>query len=191
MVHTPKNATLGRKAAPRKALLTGQCNDLLQHKKIVTTHAKAKALSRNIAPIITHARKHAKTNLNHAYRIAFDRLHNKKSVTILFDDILPAVKDRNGGYTRILKMGMRKGDGAKMSFIELVDFNTTYSKVKRLKTRRGRKKSKSTLAAAANKPLSSKPKEVDQATPAKSATPAKKEPNPTQITTANPKDKQQ
>ena len=159
MVHTPKNATLGRKAAPRKALLRGQCNDLLQHKKIVTTHAKAKALARNIAPIITHARKYANINLNHAYRFAFDRLHNKKSVTILFNDILPAVKNRAGGYTRILKMGRRKGDAAKMSFIELVDFNTTYIKVKRVKTRRGRKRSRPTLAVA-GKPLSNQPKEI-------------------------------
>lgn len=185
MVHTPKNATLGRKAAPRKALLTGQCNDLLQHKKIVTTHAKAKALARNIAPIITHARKYAKINLNHAYRFAFDRLHNKKSVTILFNDILPAIKNRAGGYTRILKMGRRKGDAAKMSFIELVDFNTTYTKVKRVKTRRGRKKAKSTLAAT--KPLSSQPKEVDKTRP---ATPVKKETKPAQATAANPTAKQ-
>ena len=183
MVHTPKNATLGRKAAPRKALLTGQCNDLLQHKKIVTTHAKAKALARNIAPIITHARKYAKINLNHAYRFAFDCLHNKKSVTILFNDILPAVKNRAGGYTRILKMGRRKGDGAKMSFIELVDFNTTYIKVKSIKTRRGgRKKNKSTLAV-----LSSQPKAVDKTL---LATPAKKEPNPTQTATADATAKQ-
>ena len=186
MVHTPKNATLGRKAAPRKALLTGQCNDLLQHKKIVTTHAKAKALARNIAPIITHARKYAKINLNHAYRFAFDRLHNKKSVTILFNDILPAVKNRAGGYTRILKMGRRKGDAAKMSFIELVDFNTTYTKVKHVKTRRGRKKAKSTLPAT-TKPLSSQPKEVDKTLP---ATPVKKEAKPTQATAANPTAKQ-
>lgn len=186
MVHTPKNATLGRKAAPRKALLTGQCNALLQHKKIVTTHAKAKALARNIAPIITHARKYAKINLNHAYRFAFDRLHNKRSVTILFNDILPAVKNRAGGYTRILKMGRRKGDAAKMSFIELVDFNTTYTKVKRVKTRRGRKKTKSTLAATP-KSLSSQPKEVDKTLP---ATPAEKETKPTQATAANPTAKQ-
>lgn len=163
MVHTPKNTTLGRKAAPRKALMTGQCCALLENKRLVTTSAKAKALARHIAPIITHARKHAKTNLNHAYRVAFDRLHNKRAVYELFNTILPAIKERAGGYTRILKMGMRKGDAAKMSFIELVDFNTTYTKAKkRSKTRRGRKKGKS-MAQKTDRPLSEKPKEENKA----------------------------
>lgn len=140
MPHTSKNPTLGRKAAPRKALLVSQSNSLLRHKRIITTLVKTKALARYVAPIITHARTHAKRDVNHAYRHAFASLRDKKVVQMLFTEILPAIKERQGGYTRIVKMGKRKGDNAKMALIELVDFNKLFQKTRKIKTRRSRKK---------------------------------------------------
>ncbi len=140
MAHTAKNRTLGRKAAPRKALLTNQTNALLIHKRITTTLAKAKALARHIAPIITRARNRAKIDLDHAHRQAFSALCNKKSTSVLFNEILTQIHDRPGGYTRIIKLGTRSGDATNMALIELVDFNNLYQRNKKNKTRRSRRK---------------------------------------------------
>ena len=141
MAHTSKNPTLGRKSGPRSALYTMQCMALLQHKRIRTTLSKAKALARRIAPIITRSRTRAKKDSNHAYREAFASLKNKEAVKLLFNEVLPAIGERPGGYTRIIKLGKRQGDGAKMAEIELVDFNLLYQKPKRSKTRRRQRKS--------------------------------------------------
>jgi large subunit ribosomal protein L17 len=146
MAHTAKNKTLGRKAEPRRAMLVGQSNALFAHKKMKTTLAKAKSLARFVAPIITKARVRSTKDLNHAHRQAFSTLKNKRAVFCLFNEVLPQVKERPGGYTRIIKLGQRKGDAAHMAFIELVDFNTLFQKSKKSTTRRGRGKKKLTLS---------------------------------------------
>ena len=142
MAHTAKNKKLGRNMAARKALLISQCNALIKHKRIITTVAKAKALARFIAPVITGARKRSLKNVNHAYRTAFRLLRNhKESVSLLFNDVLPRIQSRPGGYTRIIKLDrFRKGDGSQEALIEFVDFNTLLQKGKKVKTRRSRKR---------------------------------------------------
>lgn len=125
-------------------------NALIEHKRINTTLAKAKALRRFIEPIITKS----KTNTTHSRRIAFKYLNNKYAVTELFDVIGPKVADRSGGYTRIIRLGYRQGDAAAMAMIELVDFNELMlaakaeaaSKSGRRRRRRGGKKSAATAA---------------------------------------------
>ena len=108
-------------------------------KRIITTHAKAKELRKYIEPLITKAR----TNTTHSRRTVFRYLNNKHAVSILFGEVAAAVGDRPGGYTRILKLGPRKGDNAEMALIELVDFNE-FSPAKptaKKSSRRRRKKS--------------------------------------------------
>jgi len=120
MRHKKKVKQLGRTKGHRKALLRNLAAALIQHKHIVTTYAKAKVLQRFIEPIITRA----KTDTTHNRRLIFARLgHNKHAVKELMSTIVPRVMDRPGGYTRVLKLGPRKGDAAEMAFIELVDFN--------------------------------------------------------------------
>ena len=92
---------------------------LITHKRINTTLAKAKALRVHIEPLITKS----KTNSTHARRMVFKHLQNKEAVNELFDVISPKVGDRPGGYTRVIRLGFRKGDAAEMAMIELVDFN--------------------------------------------------------------------
>jgi large subunit ribosomal protein L17 len=119
MRHGKKFNHLKRKVAHRKALLKNLSLSLIQHKRINTTLAKAKALRVYIEPLITKS----KDNTTHSRRVCFSYLGNKYAITELFDVIGPKVADRPGGYTRVLRMGFRKGDGAAMAMIELVDFN--------------------------------------------------------------------
>lgn len=121
MRHGKKFNHLGRKKGHRAALLKNLSLALIEHKRINTTLAKAKALRVYIEPIITKS----KDNTTHSRRTVFSYLNNKYAVTELFDVIGPKVLDRPGGYTRVLRMGFRKGDGAEMAMIELVDFNET------------------------------------------------------------------
>jgi len=141
MRHAKKFNHLGRKTAHRKALLMNLSNSLIEHKRIFTTVAKAKALRTFIEPLITRS----KTNDTHNRRTVFSYLKNKYAVTELFDVVAPKVGDRPGGYTRIIKTGFRAGDSADMAMIELVDFNDTYTqassgKTKKKRSRRGGKK---------------------------------------------------
>jgi len=141
MRHAKKFNHLGRKTAHRKALLMNLSNSLIEHKRIFTTVAKAKALRTFIEPLITRS----KTNDTHNRRTVFSYLKNKYAVTELFDVVAPKVGDRPGGYTRIIKTGFRAGDSADMAMIELVDFNDTYTqastgKTKKKRSRRGSKK---------------------------------------------------
>ncbi|ATA92380.1 50S ribosomal protein L17 [Capnocytophaga canimorsus] len=139
MRHGNKINNLGRKTAHRKAMLANMACSLIEHKRINTTLAKAKALKIYVEPLVTKA----KEDSTHNRRIAFSRLRNKYAVTELFREVAAKVGDRPGGYTRIIKLGNRLGDNAEMALIELVDFNTTYNveKVaKKKSTRRGRKK---------------------------------------------------
>ncbi|HEX6892498.1 MAG TPA: 50S ribosomal protein L17 [Chryseolinea sp.] len=139
MRHGKKVNHLGRKTAHRHALLSNMASSLILNKRITTTVAKAKALRKYVEPLLTKA----KDDTTHSRRTVFSYLQNKESVKTLFGEVASKIADRPGGYTRIIKMGdVRVGDNAEMCLIELVDFNTLYTKdgaVKKAKTRRGRK----------------------------------------------------
>ena len=150
MRHGKKFNHLGRKTAHRKAMLSNMACSLIEHKRIKTTVAKAKALRKFVEPLITKS----KTDTTHSRRIVFSHLRQKEVVTELFGDVASKVATRNGGYTRILRTGNRLGDNAEMCFIELVDYNETYvtdkPKKKSKSTRRsgGAKKASTTTPAA-------------------------------------------
>jgi large subunit ribosomal protein L17 len=141
MRHGDKVNNLGRKKAHRVALLKNLTRALIEHKRISTTLAKAKALRIHVEPIITRS----KDNTTHSRRTAFSMLQDKDAVKELFDVIGPKVMDRPGGYVRVIKTGTRLGDGAETAMIELVDFNEGMLEAKnaapkKKKVRRGRGK---------------------------------------------------
>ena len=138
MRHGKKFNHLSRKSAHRKAMLSNMACSLIEHKRIKTTLAKAKALRVYIEPLITKS----KNDTTHSRRIAFSYLKQKEAITELFSDIATKVSDRQGGYTRILKLSNRLGDNAQMALIDLVDYNEEYTtnKPKKSKSRRTRKK---------------------------------------------------
>jgi large subunit ribosomal protein L17 len=148
MRHGKKVNHLGRKTAHRHALLSNMASSLILNKRITTTVAKAKALRKYVEPLLTKA----KDDTTHSRRTVFSYLQNKESVKTLFNEVASKIADRPGGYTRIIKMGdVRVGDNAEMCLIELVDFNTLYTKdgaVKKAKTRRSRKGKKAEGAEA-------------------------------------------
>ena len=137
MRHGKKFNHLGRKAAHRKAMLSNMACSLIEHKRIKTTLAKAKALRIYVEPLITKS----KDDTTHSRRIVFSYLKQKEAITELFGDVAAKVAERPGGYTRILKLSNRLGDNAQMAYIELVDYNEEYTtdKPKRKKARRGKK----------------------------------------------------
>ncbi len=139
MRHGKKFNHLGRTASHRKALLSNMACSLIEHKRINTTVAKAKALRVYIEPLLTKS----KEDTTHNRRIVFSYLQNKEAVTELFRTIAPKIAERNGGYCRIIKTGFRLGDGADTAMIELVDFNELYSAKSEAKktTRRSRRSS--------------------------------------------------
>lgn len=132
MRHGKKVNHLGRKTAHRKAMLSNMACSLIEHKRINTTVAKAKALRGFVEPLITKS----KTDSTHSRRMAFRQLRSKYAVTELFRDVAPKVGDRPGGYTRIIRTGNRLGDNADMCLIELVDFNEIYGTETTTKTTR-------------------------------------------------------
>lgn len=143
MRHGKKVNHLSRQAGHRKAMLANMACSLIEHKRINTTVAKAKALKVYIEPLITKS----KEDTTHNRRIVFSYLKSKYAVTELFREVAPKVGDRPGGYTRIIKLGNRLGDNADMAMIELVDFNETYNggkKEVKKTTRRGRGGAKKT-----------------------------------------------
>jgi large subunit ribosomal protein L17 len=117
MRHQKKTVRLGRKADHRKALLANQVCSLIEHRRIKTTLAKAKA----VRPIAEKMVTLGKNGSIHARRMAFATLRHKDSVKKLFDEIAPASTERNGGYTRIIRLGPRQSDSASMALIEWVD----------------------------------------------------------------------
>src|SRR5687767_13463546 len=154
MRHGDKTNNLGRKKAHREALLSNLTCQLIQHKRIVTTLAKAKALRVYAEPLITKG----KTNTTNQRRVVFSYLQDKEAIKELFGAIAEKVGGRPGGYTRIIKLGARTGDNAETAMIELVDFNEIYGKGKReakttaKKTRRaGGSRKKATETPAAEK----------------------------------------
>ena len=122
MRHGKTNNHLGRKAEHRRAMLANMANSLIEHKRINTTLAKAKALRKYVEPLLTKS----KTDSTHNRRTVFSYLKNKEAVTELFRAIAPEIASRPGGYTRIIRTGYRQGDNAEMCMMELVDFNTIY-----------------------------------------------------------------
>ena len=124
MRHGDKTNNLGRKKAHREALLSNLTCQLIEHKRIVTTLAKAKALRVYAEPLITKA----KENTTHQRRIVFSHLQDKEAIKELFSTVSEKVGGRPGGYTRVIKLGARPGDAAEMAMIELVDFNEIYGK---------------------------------------------------------------
>lgn len=143
MRHGDKINNLGRTASHRRALLSNLAIALIEHKRITTTLAKARALRRYIEPLVTKA----KDNTTHSRRVVFSYLQNKEAITELFGNVAAKVGDRPGGYVRVIKLGFRRGDGAETAMIEFVDFNEVYNLKdavggeSKKKTRRGRRKS--------------------------------------------------
>lgn len=170
MRHNRKINHLGRQAAHRKALLANLANSLIMHKRINTTVAKAKALKMYVEPLITKS----KQDTTHSRRVVFSYLKDKKAVAELFREVAPKIADRPGGYCRILKTGFRLGDAAETCFIELVDFNETYTKevkvAEKPKTRRSRSGAKKAAPAADAASVA----EVEAEKPAAKKAPAKK-----------------
>lgn len=123
MRHGDKINNLGRKTAHRQALMANLAISLIEHKRIFTTLAKAKALRTYVEPLITKG----KSDTQHNRRTVYAYLQNKDAIGTLFKDIASKVGERNGGYTRIIKTGNRAGDAAEMAMIELVDFNEIYT----------------------------------------------------------------
>ena len=159
MRHNKSVNHLGRKSAHRKALLANMASSLILKKRIITTEAKAKALKSYVEPLITKS----KEDTTHSRRVVFSYLKDKAAVSELFRTIAPAVANRPGGYTRVLHVGFRQGDGAEMALIELVDFNEAAlasgeKKAAKKTTRRSRAK-KAAETPAAEAPTAEAPAE--------------------------------
>ena len=149
MRHGDKINNLGRKSSHRKATLANMACALIEHKRIFTTVAKARALRIYVEPLITKS----KDDTTHSRRTVFSYLKSKDAVSMLFKDISPKIAERQGGYTRIIKTGFRPGDAADTALIELVDFNEIYTsgkgaakETKKKTTRRGRAPKKAETA---------------------------------------------
>ena len=145
MRHGKKFNHLSRQKGHRRAMLANMGTSLIMHKRINTTVAKAKALRVYIEPLLTKG----KNDTTASRRMVFSYLQDKTAVSELFREVAPKIADRPGGYTRIIKTGFRKGDGAEMAMIELVDFNELYNPNDAgKKTRRSRRGGSKSAAAA-------------------------------------------
>ena len=148
MRHGNKVNKLSRDTQHRKALLSNLAISLILHKRINTTVAKAKALRKYVEPLLTKG----KADSTHSRRVVFSYLQNKEAVKELFGDVASKIAQRPGGYTRIIKLGPRRGDTAEMAMIELVDYNALLLGEKKerpagaKKTRRSRGKGKKETA---------------------------------------------
>jgi large subunit ribosomal protein L17 len=169
MRHAKKVNHLGRTNTHRKAMLSNMASSLILHKRIATTVAKAKALRTYVEPLITRS----KDDTTHSRRMVFSYLQDKQAVSELFREVSPKIMERPGGYTRILRTGIRKGDTAEMCIIELVDYNLNMLDTKDTKkaatrrSRRGGKKAGAVAAAAgtaAEKTATQKPSVIEEAT---------------------------
>ena len=161
MRHNKSFNHLSRKKAHRDALLANMTVSLIQHKRIFTTLAKAKALRVYAEPLINRAKNDTMANR----RLVFSYLQNKYAVTELFREISQKIADRPGGYTRILKTGNRLGDNAQTCFIELVDYNENMLKDKKeaKKARRTRRGAKAAPKAEAEAPKAEEAPKADEA----------------------------
>ncbi|KOS06404.1 50S ribosomal protein L17 [Flavobacterium akiainvivens] len=159
MRHGKKVNHLSRQAGHRKLMLANMACSLIEHKRINTTVAKAKALKVYFEPLVTKS----KEDTTHNRRIVFSYLRNKYAVTELFREVAAKVGDRPGGYTRIIKLGNRLGDNADMAMIELVDFNELYNATKKeaKKTTRRSRSAKAAAAPVAEAPAATEAPAVD------------------------------
>ena len=156
MRHGKKINQLSRKTAHRKAMLANMACSLIEHKRINTTVAKAKALRQYVEPLITKS----KEDTTHNRRLVFSTLRDKYAVSELFRDVAVKVGDRPGGYVRIIKLGNRQGDNASMAMVELVDYNEIYNpKAKKKKATRRRGGKKAAQAPAVEKTVEDKVEE--------------------------------
>ena len=157
MRHNKKFNHLGRTASHRAAMLSNMASSLILHKRITTTLAKAKALKKYVEPLITRA----KDDSTNSRRVVFSYLQNKEAIKELFGEVAAKVADRPGGYTRVIKLGSRRGDAAPIAFIALVDFDETMAKTDKggaKKTRRSRKAAPKAEAPAAEAPAAEEAK---------------------------------
>ena len=157
MRHNKKFNHLGRTASHRAAMLSNMASSLILHKRITTTLAKAKALKTYVEPLITRS----KEDTTNSRRVVFRYLQNKFAVTELFKVVAEKVGDRPGGYTRVIKLGTRRGDTAPIAFIELVDFDENMAKTPKAgakKTRRSRKAAPKAEAPVAEAPVAEEAK---------------------------------
>ena len=160
MRHGKKVNHLSRQSGHRKSMLANMACSLIEHKRIITTVAKAKALKQFVEPLVTKS----KEDTTHNRRIVFAYIRNKYAVTELFREVAAKVGDRPGGYTRIIKLGNRLGDNADMAMIELVDFNELYNggkkEEKKGRTRRAKKSTSTEKAPVAAAPKAEAPAPV-------------------------------
>ena len=166
MRHGDKIKNLSRTYEHRAALMANLTCQLIEHKRITTTLAKAKALRVYAEPLITRS----KNDSMHNRRVVFSYLQDKEAIKELFGVIGDKVANRPGGYTRIIKLEHRMGDAADMAMIELVDFNTIYGKdaetTAAKKTRRSRRGSKKATTAQAETAVAEEAPAADTEAPA-------------------------
>ena len=181
MRHNKKFNHLGRTASHRASMLANMASSLIMHKRITTTLAKAKALKKYVEPLITRSKNDTTTSR----RVVFRYLQDKYAVKELFGTIAAKVADRPGGYTRVIKLGLRQGDAAEIAFIELVDFDENMAKAPKAekKTRRSRRSTKKAVEAAPAEEA------VASADAEKTAAPAEKKAAPAAKKTASAKKK--
>ncbi len=177
MRHGNKINNLKRKKAHRRALLSNLTINLIEHKRIFTTLAKAKALRKYSEPLFTKA----KTNDTHNRRVVFSYLQNKEAIKEMFDVVGPKIADRPGGYTRIIKLAPRLGDAAEMAMIELVDFNEEgytgkVEKASSTKKRRTRRSKKANTAPADSPATSEEAPQAEAPSEDTPASPATEQP---------------
>lgn len=163
MRHGKRFNQLSRKKNHRDAMLSNMAVSLILAKRIETTVAKAKALRQYVEPLITKS----KNDTTHNRRVVFRALRDKYAVTELFNEVSPKVADRNGGYTRIIKLGPRLGDNAEMAMIELVDFNehllSLAAEETETRTRRSRRSRSRRSSAKEETPVAAVEETVEEA----------------------------
>ncbi|MGD9897991.1 MAG: 50S ribosomal protein L17 [Calditrichaceae bacterium] len=136
MQHKKKGTHLGRTTSHKKALMRNMAAQVLKHRQIKTTDAKAKEVRRFVERLITYGKK----GTLHHRRLAFKFLQNKEAVKVLFEEVAPVFQDRNGGYTRIIKLGYRKGDAASVSLLQLVGFEQAGEAIKKKESKKAEQK---------------------------------------------------
>jgi large subunit ribosomal protein L17 len=176
MRHRRKGNKLGRTQSHRKALIRNLANQVIEHKEIRTTLAKAKEARRTVERLITYAKK----GTLHHRRLAFSFLRNKETVSLLFDEIADSYSDRQGGYTRIYKLGKRNGDAADISILQLVGFEKLGTTKKKAQKKKEKEQTAKTEAEPKKKDKKKKAKAKETIAEAEvvETTPAKKKAEP-------------
>ncbi|MFD0793370.1 50S ribosomal protein L17 [Mucilaginibacter litoreus] len=183
MRHGKKVNHLGRTDSHRKAMMSNMASSLIQHKRITTTLAKAKALRVYVEPLLTKS----KNDTTHSRRTVFSYLQDKDTVNILFREVAEKIANRPGGYTRIVKLENRLGDNAEMAIIELVDYNTVYGKDVAAKTeKKSRRRGGSGKGKAAAAQTEVAPAAAEEVAPVAEAAPAVEEEAPATEAPASP-----